>query len=66
MVVWKNGLSSKEKLSMNFFPDLQSPESLESNSKPVTRGISHYLFCFNAILVILSQLIQRTECKCLT
>ena len=34
------------------FPD--PPESLESNSIPVTRGISHYLFYYTSIMVKLS------------
>ena len=34
------------------FPD--PPESLESNRIPVIRGISHYLFYYTTIMVVLS------------
>ena len=43
--VWTNGLSKR------YFPD--PPESRESNSISVTRGISHYLFYYTTVKVIL-------------
>ena len=51
--VWKTGLSPEAKpMVTNYF--FRYPESRESNSIPVTRGISHYLFYYTSIMVIIS------------